>query len=208
MSAEYDRIIYDVAVRDGFTPTAARLVVAQARLESADYSSGVFRTNTNTSGMKYIGQPLATRGTLAPKKERSDACKRVTESQVGGYGPAPCLNRDHYAKFASVRDSIRDVVERLYRITKNGVTPEQLRNSKTPEQFADLLKRRNYYGDGDYGTPAADRERANYSAGLKAKLLRIQIVEVIDRNKGKVALGIGLVLAGFIYYFYIRKKIK
>ena len=69
-----DQLIYNTAIKAGFKPTAAKLIVAQARLESADYTSPVFRNNNATSGMKYIGQPLARRGTLAPYKESSDGC--------------------------------------------------------------------------------------------------------------------------------------
>jgi len=103
MSAQYDQIIYDTAIKQGFSPTAAKFVVAQARFESADYTSNVFKNNLNTSGMKYIGQPLATRGTLAPTNERSAVCRS------GGV----CRNSDHYAKFASVQDSANDKIVRL-----------------------------------------------------------------------------------------------
>lgn len=98
MSAKIDQLIYDTAIKQGFKPSAAKLVVAQARFESADYTSNVFKANNNTSGMKFIGQPLATRGSLAPKNERSESC------QAGGI----CKNSDHYAKFASVQDSANE----------------------------------------------------------------------------------------------------
>jgi len=213
MSAQYDQLIYETAVRAGFTPIAAKFVVAQARFESSDYGSAVFRANNNTSGMKYIGQPLATRGTLAPYSERSSGCKAVTSSQVGGQGPSPCVNSDHYAKFASVGDSAKDKIDRLYQRTMGGVTPDQLKNAKTPDEFADLLKRRSYYGPARYGTSAAEAEIRNYAGGLRAKLLRIQVVEVIDqavrvvkRNKVAVAAGIGLMVAGYVYWVYFRKR--
>ena len=45
MSAQYDQIIYDTAIKEGFNPTAAKLIVAQARFESADYTSNVFQKN-------------------------------------------------------------------------------------------------------------------------------------------------------------------
>ena len=70
-----DQIIYDIAIKNGFSPTSAKLIVGQARFESANYTSAVFRANNNTSGMKYIGQPLASRGTLAPMSERSATCR-------------------------------------------------------------------------------------------------------------------------------------
>jgi len=182
---QYDQKIYDTAIKAGFTPTAARLVVAQARFESADYSSNVFKQNMNTSGMKYIGQPLATRGTLAPMSERSASCR------AGG----ECKNSDHYAKFKSVADSASDKIDRLYSKTMGGVTPNQLKNAKDAEEFAGLLKKRGYYGSGE----------TQYALGLRAKLLKIQFTEFVKKNKRKI----GLLLAGaglIAIAFYIMKK--
>ena len=202
-----DKLIYDTAIKARFTPTAAKLVVAQARLESADYTSAVFRNNNATSGMKYIGQPLARRGTLAPYKERSDRCKAVTQNQVGGFGPAPCQNDDYYAAYNSVADSASDKINRLYNITKGGVTPEQLRNAKDADEFAMLLKKRSYYGFGKYGTDVGNREQYNYASGLKAKLLRLEAVEFIQKNK--VPIGAVLLIAfGVSAYLYFKFKNK
>lgn len=219
--ANNDQIIYDVAIKNGFTPTAAKLVVAQARFESSDYNSNVFINNLNTSGMKFIGQPLGIRGTLAPYKERSDACKRVTESQVGGQGPFPCKDSDHYAKFKSVEDSAQDKIGRLYQKTMRGVTPEQLKNATDANQFADLLKKRGYYGFAAYGTPAAEKEIKNYAAGLKAKLLRLKVIEFVKegakktgefvrQNPKKTIAGIVIIagLIGFYGYWLYKKKMN
>jgi hypothetical protein len=192
--ANYDQIIYDTAIKQGFTPIAAKLVVGQARFESANYTSGVFKANNNTSGMKYIGQPLATRGTLAPKSERSASCRN------GG----TCVNSDHYAKFASVEDSAKDVVVRLYSKTMGGVTPDQLKNVKTPEEFARLLKKRKYYGPSPYGTPGAEKEIAEYAGGVKARMRLANIVEFVQKNKK--GLGLGILLLGLGIYLYIKKK--
>lgn len=192
--ANFDQIIYDTAIKQGFTPTAAKLIVGQARFESTNYTSGVFKANNNTHGMKFIGQPLATRGSLAPTKERSASCRSGGE----------CKNSDHYAKFASVKDSATDVVVRLYSITKGGVTPEQLKNVKTPEEFARLLKKRSYYGFGAYGTPQAEKEISEYAGGVKARMLRAQIVEFVEKNKKGLGLGIVLLLVGI--YLYTKKK--
>ena len=192
--ANYDQIIYDTAIKQGFTPTAAKLIVGQARLESANYTSGVFKANNNTHGMKFIGQPLASRGSLAPKNERSASCRSGGE----------CKNSDHYAKFASVQDSATDVVVRLYSITKGGVTPDQLKNAKTPDEFARLLKKRSYYGFGAYGTPQAEKEISEYAGGVKARMLRAQIVEFVGKNKKGLGLGIALLLVGI--YLYTKKK--
>jgi len=195
MSAQYDQLIYDTAIKSGFTPTSARFVVAQARYESSDYTSGVFQKNLNTSGMKFVGQPLATRGTLAPFSERSSGCQAVSKGQVGGQGAAPCRDSDHYAKFASVADSAKDKIERNYNITRKGVTPEQLKKLETPEEFARLLKVRGYYGG----------EESSYAGGLKAKLLRIQVVEFVTKNKNSILLIVGLTVIGGAYYFFKKK---
>ena len=186
MSAKYDQIIYETALKQGFSPIAAKLVVAQARFESADYSSNVFKNNLNTSGMKYIGQPLATKGTLAPANERSEACRNK----------GVCVNSDHYAKFSSVSDSAKDKIDRLYNKTMGGVTPQQLKNVKTAEEFAALLKKRKYYGSSE----------SEYARGLKSKLMRIQVVEFIDKNKNMLLIGLGLIGISLGYYFYYRKK--
>jgi len=195
MSAQYDQLIYDTAIKSGFTPTSARFVVAQARYESSDYTSGVFQKNLNTSGMKFVGQPLATRGTLAPFSERSSGCQAVSKGQVGCQGATPCRDSDHYAKFASVADSAKDKIERNYNITRKGVTPEQLKKAETPEEFARLLKVRGYYGG----------EESSYAGGLKAKLLRIQVVEFVTKNKNSILLIVGLAVIGGAYYFFKKK---
>lgn len=192
--ANYDQIIYDTAIKQGFTPTAAKFVVGQARFESANYTSPVFKANNNTSGMKFIGQPLATRGTLAPMSERSATCRS------GG----TCVNSDHYAKFASVQDSATDKIVRLYSKTMGGVTPAQLKNAKTPEEFARLLKKRSYYGPSAYGTPAAEKEIAQYAGGIKLLMLRAQIVEFVGKNKNGLLIGI-LLVAGAIYLYKKNK---
>jgi hypothetical protein len=186
MSAEYDKIIYDVARKNGFSDISSRLIVAQARFESADYTSNVFKKNFNTSGMKFTGQPLATRGTLAPPSERSERCNKE----------GVCVNGDYYAKFASVKDSARDKIERNFAKTMGGVTPEQLKNVKTPEEFAKLLKQRKYYQD------SVDV----YTRGLKNKLLRVQVVEFVNKNRNSLTLGLGLLILAASYYMYKSKN--
>jgi len=183
-----DQIIYNVAIRNGFTPVSAKLVVAQARFESADYTSNVFKNNMNTSGMKYAGQPLATRGTLAPYDERSSSCRN---SNI-------CSNGDHYAKFKSVEDSAKDKIERNFAKTMGGVTPDQLKNVKTPEEFANLLKKRSYYGSSESG----------YAAGLKSKLLRLSVIEFYETYKKPINYTlIGAALIGIgAYLYYLKKK--
>lgn len=192
-----DQLIYDTAIKAGFSPTAAKLVVAQARFESADYTSNVFKANNNTSGMKFIGQPLATRGTLAPINERSGPCR------TGG----TCQNSDHYAKFASIADSAADKINRLYSKTIGGVTPEQLKNAKDADEFAALLKRRSYYGFGKSGTELGNKEQSQYAGGLRAKLLRFEVVEFVRKNKVPIAvIAVAAIGISFLLYRQFRNK--
>jgi hypothetical protein len=191
MSAQYDQIIYNTAIKEGFTPTAAKLVVAQARFESADYTSNVFQKNLNTSGMKYIGQPLATRGTPAPKNEQR--CN-------GG------CNSDYYAKFKSVQDSASDKVGRLYNKTMGGVTPEQLKNVKDADEFAELLKKRSYYGFGKYGTEQGNKEQKSYAVNMKSKLIKINVVEFVSKNKNTLLIGLGLLAIAGSFYLYKKNN--
>lgn len=189
---QIDQEIYNVATAAGFMDQAARYIVAQARYESADYTSNVFRNNNNMYGMKYVAQQLATRGTLAPMSERSAACR------TGG----TCKNSDYYAKYASPADSAQDVINRLYQKTMRGVRPAQLKTASTPEIFADLLKKRGYYG--------ATVEQ--YARGLRAKLKKVNIIPIqtlpgvtVETPKKKFSTLI-ITGAALLLFFYYRKK--
>lgn len=187
--ANYDQQIYDLAISEGFKPNVAKYIVAQARLESSDYGSNVFNNNNNMYGMKFVKQPLATRGTLAPPNERSQSC---VNSNV-------CKDSDYYAKYKTPIDSPRDVIQRLYKNERNGVGFNELNNSKTPDEFASLLKQRGYYG----GTPQ------QYSSFLKAKLTRMSIVETYVKYKKPIdytLIGLLLIASSLFLYKYIYKK--
>jgi ribosomal protein S8 len=178
-----DQIIYDTAIKQGFNPNAAKLIAAQARFESADYTSNVFLLNNNTSGIKFIGQPNSIRGSISPEG-------------------------DYYAKFNTIQDAINDKIVRLYNINMRGVSPQQLKKSTTPDDFARLLKQRGYYGNSAYGTSGAESEIINYTNGLKAKLFKINVLEFYNKNKNKINYGtIGIVIIGItLYVYYLKKK--
>ena len=152
-----DRLIYNAAIKNGYTPTAALFVVAQARLETADYTSNVFLNNNNLFGMKFIGQKLAKRGTLAPPSERTANGK---------------VDSDYYAKYNTITDSVDDLLGRLYNITRNGITPDQLKNATDSLDFAKKLKQRSYYGSSVF----------SYNSGLIAKLKKIDLTTLKDNS--------------------------
>lgn len=155
---EIDQLIYNTALNNGFSNESAKLITAQARLESNDYTSNVFKNNNNMYGMKFVGQSFATKGTLAPFQERSANCQKNLK----------CVNSDHYAKYTTPADSAKDTIIRLYSKNINGVTPVQLKAAKTSAELATLLKKRGYFGI----TAAA------YAKGLDAKLKKIQVKEI------------------------------
>lgn len=198
-SAKIDQDIYNTAIKQGFNPIAAKLIVAQARFESADYTSAVFKANNNTSGIKYIGasQINAQRGTPAPSNERR--CNLQ-------------CNGDFYAKFDTVQDSINDKIVRLYSRTMGGVTPQQLKDSTSADDFARLLKMRSYYGFGKLNSSEpskvaqAESEIRNYAAGLKAKLIRINVIEFVEKNKVNLAVVGAIIIGITAYVFYLKKK--
>jgi hypothetical protein len=198
---DIDQSIYNTAIEEGFSPTSAKLIVAQARLESSHYSSDVFKANNNMYGMKFIGQPLATRGTLAPPNERSASCRS------GG----TCANSDHYAKYSSIQDSARDTIQRLYKKTRKGIGFDQLKNVKDATEFATKLKTRDYFGFHSINTNEGKFEASEYARILDSILLRIKVVNFYKRNANTINFTtLGIVVLGLtgIAYWYYKKKYK
>jgi len=198
---DIDQSIYNTAIEEGFSPTSAKLIVAQARLESSHYSSTVFKANNNMYGMKFIGQPLATRGSLAPPNERSASCRS------GG----ACVDSDHYAKYSSIEDSAKDTIQRLYKKTRKGIGFDQLKNVKDATEFATKLKTRDYFGFHSIDTDAGKFEASEYARILDSILLRIKIVNFYRQNEKKINYTtFAIVLLGFtaVAYWYYKKKYK
>jgi hypothetical protein len=196
-----DQEIYNIAIKEGFSPTSAKIIVAQARLESANYGSNVFNNNNNMYGMKFVGQPLASRGTLAPMNERSSSC------QNGG----TCVDRDYYAKYDKPSDSAKDVLQRLYKKTRKGIGFDELKNVKDADEFATKLKTRDYFGFKDISTPEGKAEASKYAMGLNARLILVNVVEFYENNKKKINYTImGLALIGItsLAYWYYKNKMK
>lgn len=119
----YESIIYRAAVSQGFPGSLANLIVAQAKHESANFTSNVFRQNNNPFGYKYVGQSLATRGTPAPASE-------------GG----------NYARYVDVSYATLEIVKWIQRRQNETKFPRDLSTITTPKQYAQLLKNAGYYG--------------------------------------------------------------
>jgi uncharacterized FlgJ-related protein len=167
----YDQLIYDIAIQNGFTPTSAKFVVGQSRHETANYTSSVFKRTNNLFGMKFVNQPLA-----------------ITDNKKSPEG-------DYYARYRSPKDSVDDAVGRLFNITMRGVTPNQLKNAKTPEEYSNLQKKRGYFGD----------NVIIYIKGIKNALSKMSIMDVVKSKQGQFVIGLALVGVGLIIYYKIFK---
>ena len=171
----YDQLIYDTAIRNGFTPTSAKFVVGQSRHETANYTSPVFKRTNNLFGMKFVNQKLA-----------------ITDNKKSPEG-------DYYARYRSPQDSADDAIGRLFNITMRGVSPNQLKNAKTPEEYSNLQKQRGYFGD----------RVEIYINGIKNAFKKLDIVEmakgVVKTSKGQFVIGLTLVGVGLLIYYKLFK---
>lgn len=130
-----DLIIYTQAISMNIPHAVAKLIVCQARFESADYTSNSFIHDKNAFGYKWVGQ----------HKWAIGAGIRSTE-------------KDCYARYEKLEDSVGELVDWLRRREKEGkLKIEQLR---TPDAYAEALKKCGYYGIAP----------STYGNGLEAKM--------------------------------------
>lgn len=109
----------------GLPDSLANLVVAQAKHESANFTSNFFKKYNNAFGYSYVSGG---------------------RYQLPG-GGTKADNGIPIAAYSSVEDSTREIVDWIYRRRKAGTFPINLGSITTPEQYAQLLKDAGYYGD-------------------------------------------------------------
>jgi len=163
--------IFDAAMKG--TPTNPKglpvilsgLLVAQARHETGNFSSTHFLQSNNAFGYSYV--PGGTWQT----------------------GPGSIAdNGQPVAKYRSVEDSTREIVDWIYRRVEQGIFPKDLNEIVTPEQYATLLKKAGYYQD----------TISNYTNGL------IRFFADLPPTAG---FGLLLLTAIVFYIFYrVNKK--
>lgn len=111
-------------VNPGLPVTLANLVVAQARHETGSFTSNAFVKHNNAFGYSYVAG--------------------------GKYQTGPGLVADNgqpVANYATLNNSVKELVDWIYRRRKEGKFPQDLATIKTPEEYASLLKGSNYFGD-------------------------------------------------------------
>jgi uncharacterized FlgJ-related protein len=156
-----DQKIYNIAIANGIPDTLAQLIVAQAKHETANYTSNVFKSCNNLFGYKYVGQSLATQCNLSPEL-------------------------DYYARYATIDDSVLEIVKWIKRRVADGKFPSDLATIQTADQYATLLKNAGYYT----GTLAA------YKNGLSFFLASLTNLAT---NKYTGLLILGLIGLGMLY---------
>lgn len=113
----YDQIIYNVAIDEGLSPKLASFMVQQAKFESGNYQSDVFKDCNNSYGYKYVGQSLST-----------GPCNGSPEG-------------DNYAGYESVADSAKEVARWIKR------REDQFKDVNTSDDYSAVLKKNGYFGD-------------------------------------------------------------
>jgi uncharacterized FlgJ-related protein len=116
------KLIYDTARLDGMPSNLANFIAAQARHETGDFTSAVFRTCKNAFGYKYVGQSGAIACSVSPEG-------------------------DTYAGYPSVQDSVYELTGWIRRRQEENKFPQDLRSITTATQYAQLLKGAGFYAD-------------------------------------------------------------
>jgi len=174
----YDQEIYNGAITGGATPALAKLLVAQARLESGNYSNSQTKNNNNIFGFKY--------------SEKSSYAK------VGNISP----EGDAYAHYDTLQDAILDYIGRWMSLTskEGGTRLEEFNKIAEGDTttYSNKLKSYGYFG----ATPS------QYASGLNSAIKRINVVAFYFENKNTIDYGvIGAVVIGLTYYvYYLYKK--
>jgi uncharacterized FlgJ-related protein len=114
-------IIYNTLKAQNIPDPLAKIMASQAQLESANFTSNVFKTNKNAYGYKYVKQKIATQGLPAPKNE-------------GGY----------YANYKNVSDSAIELANYVKRRYKEKRFPA-LETITSARQYAELLTNVGYH---------------------------------------------------------------
>lgn len=176
----YDQEIYNGAIKGGTTNELAKLITAQARHETGNYSNNQTISNNNVFGFKYsTNSKYAQKGNTSPEG-------------------------DPYAKYQSIEYAILDYIDRwMGKNSKLGGTRlEEFNKVTDSETFARKLKSYGYYH-----TPSGltdEQVIQTYIRGINSALLRIKVIEFFRTNYAVI----GIVLIGITIYIYKLKQKK
>lgn len=129
MESDYSLRIFNQARKgsptnpEGLPVALANLVTAQARHETGNFTSDLFRDDWNAFGYNYTGNP----NQLGPS----------LRSHGGAF----------YAKYATLENSVNEITDWIYRRVRDGKFPANLSTIQSPADYATLLKNAGYYED-------------------------------------------------------------
>lgn len=154
----------------GLPPVLSSLLVAQSAHETGNFTSNFFKNYNNAFGYSYVpnGKYQSGAGTVAD-------------------------NGKPIAAYASIEDSTKEIIDWIYRRVKEGKFPADLFTITTPDQYAQLLKGANYFGD----------TLQNYAAGLKRFFTAVQ--SELEKPPAKI---FTLIALGLLFYWILKKKKK
>jgi uncharacterized FlgJ-related protein len=116
-------VIYSTAFSDGMPANMCELIEAQSKHETGGYTSNAFRKNNNCFGYKWV---------------------KGAKFQIGA--GITSTESDPYASYATVEDSVHELVAWIGRRQLSGKFPKDLTTITTPDQYATLLKDCGYFG--------------------------------------------------------------
>lgn len=130
-NTQLSTLVYAIAFGDGMPDQLCKLIVAQAKHETDDFSSHAFEYNNNCFGYKYV------------KGAKWQMGPGITSTE-----------HDPYAHYEDVAHSVHEICDWIKRRQHEGKFPADLRTITSPAQYAQLLKACGYYGDtlSDYTT--------------------------------------------------------
>lgn len=164
------KTVYDTAISEGASPLFAKTIVAQTMHESANFSSNVYKKNNNPMGMKM------------PSVRKSPYILGPGTKPPGNEGATP------YAKYASLKDAIRDLFN-FYRYNKYNF---DFSKDITVNDFSERLRQKSYFGN----TLAA---KQIYIAGLTNNLKKLgEGLGGVKKSGGAVMIGL-LILISISY---------
>jgi len=114
-----DNLIYTIAKKNGASNSVAKLIIAQAKFETANFTSNAFKKCKNLFGYKFVGQ----------RKYSDESCIRAPKSEGGVY-----------AKYDNIEKSVLELLSWLKRRNIN------IQNEFSPVTYAAALKKFRYYG--------------------------------------------------------------
>lgn len=121
---KYEITIFHTALNAGIPEDLAHLILAQAKHETANFTSKVFKKNKNAFGYKYV------------KGAKWQMLQSGRTSPEG----------NQYAQYINLESSTLEITSWIYRRLKEKKFPD-LETIKTPEQYAISLRKTNYYTD-------------------------------------------------------------